>query len=273
MIKIYIDGACLKEGYGGWGAVVIEDGKKTLLSGMDSNATSNRMELIAAIESLKMTPPGSEVEVYSDSQYLVHSMQGKFRRRQNFDLWSRLDELSRGRKVGWRWVGREDLPEMIEAHNLAEEAARRVGVGISMVDVSAKPVTAREAVARARVWLQPATVEAILKGETPKGDVFVAARLAGIMATKQTPHLIPLCHPVPIEDVRVNVRTGRDYIEIETTVRGEGKTGMEMEALTAASIAALTVYDMCKGVDLRMKIEVKLIKKSGGKSGTVILEE
>jgi len=271
-IRIYVDGAHLQGGYGGWGAVIADGEKKTPLSGSDAEATSNRMELVAAIEALSAIPPGSEVEVYSDSQYLIHTMQGKYRRRKNSDLWHRLDELTRERRVSWRWARGDESPEIIEAHRLAEEAARRARGGISMVDVSPKSVTLREAVARSRVWMQPGTLETVRSGRLPKGDVFTAAQLAGVMAAKHTPHLIPLCHPLLVEDVKVEVRPGPDYIEVEAAVKGEGKTGMEMEALTAASIAALTVYDMCKGLDPRMKIEVKLIKKSGGKSGTVFLE-
>jgi cyclic pyranopterin monophosphate synthase len=138
-----------------------------------------------------------------------------------------------------------------------------------MVDVSAKPVTERSATARARVLMQEATLRMILEGGAKKGDVLGVARLAGIMGAKRTAELIPLCHPLPIDAVSVElVPAPPDAVEIEATVRTTGRTGVEMEALTAASVAALTVYDMCKSVDRGMRIEVvRLVHKSGGKSG------
>lgn len=139
-----------------------------------------------------------------------------------------------------------------------------------MVDVTAKPVTSRAATARAVVRMKPATLAAILKGGIPKGDVFATARIAGIMAAKRTHELIPLCHPLPIGSIAVNFipREKQSLIEIESTVKVEGKTGVEMEALTAASIAALTIYDMCKAIDREMTIEsISLVEKTGGKSG------
>ncbi len=139
-----------------------------------------------------------------------------------------------------------------------------------MVDVSAKDVTAREATARGRVLMAPSTLAMIVEGRAPKGDVFATARLAGIMAAKRTHDLIPLCHPLPISGVTVDLApsAGGDGVEIEATVRVTGRTGVEMEALTAVSVAALTVYDMCKAVERGMRIEdVRLVAKSGGRSG------
>ncbi len=140
----------------------------------------------------------------------------------------------------------------------------------AMVDVSAKPVTTRTASARARVVMQPATLALVRGGQAKKGDVLGVARLAGIMAAKRTADLIPLCHPLPIAAVAVDLAPDEaaSAVEIEATVRTTGQTGVEMEALTAASVAALTVYDMCKSVDRGMRIEaVRLIHKAGGKSG------
>jgi len=137
-----------------------------------------------------------------------------------------------------------------------------------MVDVSAKPETARTATARARVTMQPETLSVIAGGTAKKGDVLGIARLAGIMAAKRTADLIPLCHPLPISAVSVDLAPGDGCVEIEATVRTTGRTGVEMEALTAASIAALTVYDMCKAIDRGMRIEaLRVTQKSGGKSG------
>ena len=138
-----------------------------------------------------------------------------------------------------------------------------------MVDVSAKPVTERTATARARVVMQEATLRMILEGGAKKGDVLGVARLAGIMGAKRTPELIPLCHPLPITSVAVELTPAPpDAVEIAATVRTTGQTGVEMEALTAAAVAALTVYDMCKAVDRGMRIEaLRLVHKAGGKSG------
>lgn len=139
-----------------------------------------------------------------------------------------------------------------------------------MVDVSAKAETHRVATARGRVVMLPETLALIAEGKLPKGDVFAVARIAGIMAAKQTSSLIPLCHPLAITGVEVQLTpdASAPAVEIEATVRTTGQTGVEMEALTAVSVAALTVYDMCKAVERTMRIEdVRLVAKSGGKSG------
>jgi cyclic pyranopterin phosphate synthase len=145
-----------------------------------------------------------------------------------------------------------------------------------MVDVTEKSPTDREAVAAGEVWMRPETLELIQEGGLPKGDVLAVARLAGIMAAKRTPDLIPLCHPLLITEVEVKFSFDeeRPLVSITARVRCTGATGVEMEALTAVSVAALTVYDMCKAVDRAMRIQnVRLIRKSGGKSGDLVLEE
>lgn len=139
-----------------------------------------------------------------------------------------------------------------------------------MVDVSSKEVTTREATARGRVLMRPETLALIVEGNVPKGDVLATARIAGIMAAKRTHELIPLCHPLPISGITVElIPSATDpAIEIEATVRTTSQTGVEMEALTAVSVAALTVYDMCKAVERTMQIsDVRLVAKSGGRSG------
>ncbi len=145
-----------------------------------------------------------------------------------------------------------------------------------MVDVSAKAVTQREAVARGRVTMQPATFARIVARDVYKGDVLEVARLAGIMGAKQTSTLIPLCHPLPIASVELayTMQAETSTIVIDATVRTTGQTGVEMEALTAVTVAALTIYDMCKAMDRGIVISaIRLIKKSGGKSGTFIAED
>ncbi len=145
-----------------------------------------------------------------------------------------------------------------------------------MVDVADKDETDRSATARATVRMRPETLALIAAGGSEKGDVLAVARLAGIMAAKRTSELIPLCHPLPLSAVRVEIACDapRSAVEIEAHCRLKGRTGVEMEALTAATVAALTVYDMCKAVDRGMVItEVRLVHKAGGRSGTFAADD
>jgi cyclic pyranopterin monophosphate synthase len=142
-----------------------------------------------------------------------------------------------------------------------------------MVDVSAKAVTRREAVARGEVVMRAETLALIGAGALPKGDVLGVARLAGIMAAKRTADLVPLCHPLPLShvDVRLTPDRARSRIVIESRVTVDARTGVEMEALTAVAVAGLTLYDMCKAVDREMTIgAIRLVRKSGGRSGTFV---
>jgi cyclic pyranopterin monophosphate synthase len=142
-----------------------------------------------------------------------------------------------------------------------------------MVDVGEKPITRREAVARAAVAMQPATLEAIVGGTLKKGEALAAARLAGIMAAKRTHELIPLCHQLALAAVEVNFHPNRERCELEIQARAltQARTGVEIEALVAASVAALTIYDMAKAIDRAMVIgAVRLVRKSGGRSGDFI---
>jgi cyclic pyranopterin phosphate synthase len=153
-----------------------------------------------------------------------------------------------------------------------------------MVDVGAKEATEREAIARGVVMMRPETLRLIVEGALPKGDVLAVARIAGIMAAKRTPEIIPLCHSLMLTHVSVEFTPAPDGVPgglpgaaailIAATVRTTGKTGVEMEALTAVSAAGLTIYDMCKAVDRGMRIgDIRLAQKRGGKSGEIILEE
>ena len=138
-----------------------------------------------------------------------------------------------------------------------------------MVDVSDKAVTERVAIAEGRILMRPATLAMVRKGNAKKGDVLGAARLAGIMAAKRTHELIPLCHPLALSKVAVEIEPVRGGLRVQATVKVAGKTGVEMEALTAVSVACLTIYDMAKAVERNMKIEgIRLVEKRGGKSGT-----
>jgi len=303
MIEIYTDGAYNPVlGQGGWGAVIVEDGQKRVCSGVVKPTSSNRMEITAALEGALRTPQGAEVVIHTDSQYLFGCATRGWQRRANRDLWEQLDEAVSQRKVRWEWIDQSARnPFHKEAHALATNLASQAGMpalaekstGASevqvagrlthvdelglprMVDVTGKPDTQREAVAKCRVRMKASTLGRLKRGEVEKGDVLAVARLAGIMGAKQTPHIIPLCHLVLVGDVKVEFSLDEENstVEITTVVKSIGKTGVEMEALTAAAVTALTIYDMCKAVDRGIQIEsIRLIRKSGGKSGVIDLE-
>lgn len=288
MINIYTDGACAgNPGPGGWAAVIVDGDKRREIKGREENTTNNRMEILPAIKGLEQTPPDSRVTIHSDSQYLVRTMTENWKRSANLDLWHKLDELVAERNVDWKWIkGHAKHFENERANRLANEMASVAEKApkpthfdsegkVRMVDVSAKPATERIAIAKGTVAMKPATLEMIKKGETAKGDVLAVAQMAGIMAAKQTSHLIPLCHPLPITSVSVELKLDEEHsaVDITATVKTTAQTGVEMEALTAISVAALTIYDMCKAVDRGMRIEsIRLARKSGGRSGEIVLE-
>jgi cyclic pyranopterin monophosphate synthase len=140
-----------------------------------------------------------------------------------------------------------------------------------MVDISDKPVTSREAIARGRIRIAPAALRLARAGALPKGGIMEVARLAGVMAAKRTAEAIPLCHPLPLTHVDVEIRPRRDGFEIEARVRTDARTGAEMEALHAVAVAALTVYDMVKAADPAMTIsDIRLVRKTGGRRGTYV---
>lgn len=302
-IEIYTDGAynpALKRG--GWSAVIVENGKKQSFLGMVESTSSARMEITAALEGIQHTPWGAEITVYTDSQYVYNCASQGWKRRVNLDLWQKLDAAASERKVHWQWVnGDSDNPFHQEAHSLATGAATKVETVESrplekqevlpkpvpaelshidaegrprMVDVTEKADTEREAIARCEVIMLPSTLMRLKQGNMPKGDVLTVAQIAGIMAAKQTPSLIPLCHPLLLGSIKVEFKIKEpDKVEITSRVKNIGKTGVEMEALTAAAVAALTIYDMCKAVDKGMRMtSLRLVRKSGGKSGTIVLE-
>ncbi len=293
MIEIYTDGSCSgNPGPGGWAAIVMQDGRRVELKGGVEGTTSNRMELTAAINGLAHVRAGSAVVIYSDSQYLVNTMTRNWKRRANLDLWQQLDELTAAREVKWIWIeGHSGHPGNERANTLAIEMSaaggrmpRRQSEGpthfdssgqVYMVDVSEKQITQRVAVAKGAVKMNPSTLELIERGQAAKGDVLAVAQIAGIMAAKKTSELIPLCHPLRLAGVAVEFQLDRErsVVEITATVRAAERTGLEMEALTAVAVSALTIYDMCKAVDRGMRIEeIRLVNKTGGKSGTITLE-
>ena len=301
-ITIYTDGSCLgNPGPGGWGALVFgESEEPQRLSGHEAQTTNNRMELMAAIQGLEAVPAGSKVVLHSDSSYLVNTMTKNWKRRVNHDLWERLDTLSGSHNVEWRWVRGHNGDRWNEAADRLAVAAMNIAAGretgatseptkpadslthiddegrARMVDVGDKPVTDREATAKGHVTIQPETLRLIKEGLMKKGDVLTIAQLAGIMGAKRTSELIPLCPPLPLNQVSVDFELdeSNSRIEITASARTSSKTGVEMEALTAVSVAALTVYDMCKAVDRGIRIEnIRLVRKRGGQSGDITLEE
>ena len=288
MFRICTDGACLgNPGPGGWASIIINDEGRQEFTGNEHNTTSNRMEIKAVIEGLKRTPRGSEVTVESDSQYVINTMTRNWKRKANLDLWKLLDDEVDGRLVSWVWVrGHVGHPENERANRLANDAARTLinhaepthfdNTGtITMVDITEKAVTERVAIAGGTVHMNSETIELIKNNGIAKGNVFAVAYIAGTMAAKQTSQLIPLCHPLAISSVDLHLQLCEDIsaIKITATVKTVAQTGVEMEALTAVSVAALTIYDMCKAVDRGIRInEIRLIRKSGGRSGEIILE-
>ena len=292
MIEIYTDGSCVgNPGPGGWAAIIVEDGSKKQLSGGQEETTNNRMELMAVIKALEAMPESSLITVHSDSQYVVNTMTRNWKRNANHDLWARLETEVSKRTVEWEWVrGHAGDPLNEEADSLANREAHRIAEGSAndrlthvdssgkarMVDVSSKPETERVAVARGSIAMRPETLGLIRSNGLKKGDVLGVARVAGIMAAKTTSQLIPLCHPLPLDQISVEFELDekRSAVDIEATAKTTARTGVEMEALTAVSVAALTVYDMCKSVDRGMRIEgVRLVRKSGGKSGDFAVDE
>ena len=334
-VTIYTDGACSgNPGPGGYGAVLESDAHRKELSGGYRSTTNNRMELMAVIAGLEALSGPCAVTVYSDSKYVVDSinkgwaarwrskgwMRTKKERAVNPDLWERLLDLLDPHNVDVRWVrghagnpgneradalavaassssalevdaGYEDgsitntgLAPLFKEDSEAAESTRDSGPGLThidrsgsaqMVDVGSKPDTDREAVARGRVVMKPETFALVQANAFDKGDVLAVARIAGIMGAKRTSDLIPLCHPLPLTKIGVefDLADADSAVDITATARTTGKTGVEMEALTAVSVAALTIYDMCKAVDRGMRIEaVRLVRKTGGQSGDVVLE-
>ena len=293
-IDIYTDGSCLgNPGPGGWAAIVVTDGAERELTGGDARSTNQRMEVTAAIKGLESVPLGGTVTVHSDSLYLINTMTKGWKRKANVDLWPELDALVRERTVRWNKVPahaghamneRADRLAVAAAYAAAGRPPARIAgaapaEGLShldaegraqMVDVSGKPDSDRTATAAGVVTMKPATLAMIIEGTIEKGDVFTVARIAGISAAKRTWDLIPLAHNIPLGQVTVDFKTdaAKGTVAITATARTTGKTGVEMEALTAVSLAALTIYDMCKAVDRAMRIgDVRLLEKRGGVHG------
>jgi len=291
MIEIYTDGSCdPNPGQGGWAAIVVDGGAKRTLHGGEQRTTNNRMEMLAVIKGLGSVPEAADVRVFSDSQYVINTMTRGWKRNTNNDLWTSLDAEAGKRNVEWQWVrGHAGDPLNEEADALARNASEMAGGNpvdsslshvdasgkAQMVDVGRKAETTRVAVAKGSVRMGADTLALVRSNGFEKGDVLGVARVAGIMGAKNTSTLIPLCHPLPLDQVTVEFELNDDAVavDITATARTKARTGVEMEALTAVTVAALTVYDMCKSADRTMRIgDVRLVRKSGGKSGDFVLE-
>ena len=281
---LYTDGSCIgNPGPGGWAAIIIIDGsKKTDLSGGEKETTNNKMEITAVIKGLECFPEKSSVKIFTDSTYVINTMTKNWKRNTNIDLWNQLDSLIVNRKIEWNWVkGHSGNKFNEEADLLANQEAREIinkkklthinkeGDAL-MVDTSSKGATERVAVVSGKIIMKKETLNIALEGNLKKGDLFSVAKTSGINAAKWTHLLIPMCHPVPLTNVVIDIVPNHDLpgLEITSTVKANWNTGVEMEAFTAVSITCLTIYDMCKSLDKSIKVEeIRLVHKTGGASG------
>ena len=296
MIEIYTDGSCLgNPGPGGWAAIILDtndpDKTPSRIKGNCPDTTNNRMELLAVIEGIASTPSDRKIKVYSDSKYVVDTLNKNWKRKANLDLWEKLDQQIHNRNIEYIWIkGHANNTHNEEADNIAQQEANNIAQNpptstnlshtdktgkISMVDISNKNTTLRIAKATCDVMTSHESFLAIKNNKIEKGDVISSARIAGILAAKKTSSIIPLCHPILISHIEIafNLDEANNVISITSKGTSSGQTGVEMEALTAVTISALTIYDMCKSIDKQTTItNIRLLKKSGGKSGIINFE-
>lgn len=286
MIQIHTDGSCLgNPGPGGWGAIIIyPDGDVKELSGSNQDTTNNRMELKAVIEALNFLESGSMIELFSDSLYVINTITKGWKKKANIELWNELDNvIQKHNNISWNWVKghsgdfynekvndiAQGKAEMVKKNNLShvnEEGS------VQMVDVGQKNDSERTAVAKGFVKVSQEIISQVLAANNPKGDVLSISRIAGIMAAKKTPELIPLCHQIDLNhvDITIDIDDENNRFVIEASTKSSSKTGVEMESLVAVSITALTIYDMTKAIDHDSLIsDIQLVSKKGGKSGNI----
>ena len=286
MIQIHTDGSCLgNPGPGGWGAIIIyPDGDVKELSGSNQDTTNNRMELQAVIEALNFLQSGSMIELFSDSLYVINTVTKGWKKKANIELWNELDNvIQKHNNISWNWVKghsgdfynekvndiAQGKAEMVKKNNLShvnEEGS------VQMVDVGQKNDSERIAVAKGFVKVSQEIISQVLAANNPKGDVLSISRIAGIMAAKKTPELIPLCHQIDLNhvDITIDIDDENNRFVIEASTKSSSKTGVEMESLVAVSITALTIYDMTKAIDHDSLIsDIQLVSKKGGKSGNI----
>ena len=283
---LYTDGSCIgNPGPGGWASIIIINDVKTTLSGSDEETTNNKMEITAVIKGLEQFPENSSVKIFTDSEYVINTMTKNWKRNTNLDLWNRLDSLVINRTIEWNWVkGHSGNKLNDEADLIANGEAKKIiekkklthlnkEGNAQMVDTSTKGITERIAIVSGKILMKKETLDTALKGNLKKGDLFSVAKTSGINAAKWTHLLIPMCHPIPVSNVVIDIVPNHDMpgLEITSTVKANWNTGVEMEAFTAVSITCLTIFDMCKSLDKSMKIEdIHLVHKAGGASGEYI---
>ena len=283
---LYTDGSCIgNPGPGGWASIIIINDIKTTLSGSDEETTNNKMEITAVIKGLEQFPENSSVKIFTDSEYVINTMTKNWKRNTNLDLWNRLDSLVINRTIEWNWVkGHSGNKLNDEADLIANGEAKKIiekkklthlnkEGNAQMVDTSTKGITERIAIVSGKILIKKETLDTALEGNLKKGDLFSVAKTSGINAAKWTHLLIPMCHPIPVSNVVIDIVPNHDMpgLEITSTVKANWNTGVEMEAFTAVSITCLTIFDMCKSLDKSMKIEdIHLVHKAGGASGEYI---
>ena len=283
---LYTDGSCIgNPGPGGWASIIIINDVKTTLSGSDEETTNNKMEITAVIKGLEQFPENSSVKIFTDSEYVINTMTKNWKRNTNLDLWNCLDSLVKNRTIEWNWVkGHSGNKLNDEADLIANGEAKKIiekkklthlnkEGNAQMVDTSTKGITERIAIVSGKILMKKETLDTALKGNLKKGDLFSVAKTSGINAAKWTHLLIPMCHPIPVSNVVIDIVPNHDMpgLEITSTVKANWNTGVEMEAFTAVSITCLTIFDMCKSLDKSMKIEdIHLVHKAGGASGEYI---
>ena len=286
MIQIHTDGSCLgNPGPGGWGAIIIyPDGDVKELSGSNQDTTNNRMELQAVIEALNFLQSGSMIELFSDSLYVINTITKGWKKKANIELWNELDNvIQKHTNISWNWVKghsgdfynekvndiAQGKAEMVKNNNLSHVNDEG---SVQMVDVGQKSDSERIAVAKGFVKVSQEIISQVLAANNPKGDVLSISRIAGIMAAKKTPELIPLCHQIDLNhvDITIDIDDENNRFVIEASTKSSSKTGVEMESLVAVSITALTIYDMTKAIDHDSLIsDIQLVSKKGGKSGNI----
>ena len=280
---------------GAWGIVLaLPSEPETTASDILESNDSSRIEITGAITGVNLIGSSERVEIHTNSRYLFHCGSEAHARTANTDLWEELEKALSGKEVTWiKGSGVQinvanDLAAALlddingtEQINQSPEHSKETLTHLDeegqarMVDVGWKEPTVRVAVAKGEVRMRPGTLDLVRAGQMKKGDVLGIARIAGVMGAKRTSELIPLCHPIPLDQITVDMDLNDETnsVEITAVARTTAKTGVEMEALTAVSIAALTIYDMCKSIDREVRIDaVRLVQKSGGRSGEINLE-
>ena len=240
---LYTDGSCIgNPGPGGWASIIIINDIKTTLSGSDEETTNNKMEITAIIKGLEQFPENSSVKIFTDSEYVINTMTKNWKRNTNLDLWNCLDSLVKNRTIEWNWVkGHSGNKLNDEADLIANGEAKKIiqkkklthlnkEGNAQMVDTSTKGITERIAIVSGKILMKKETLDTALEGNLKKGDLFSVAKTSGINAAKWTHLLIPMCHPIPVSNVVIDIVPNHNMpgLEITSTVKANWNTGVEM---------------------------------------------